>query len=160
MDNSKEISMDEKGAPGDMLVVKDILHTIQFERYSLWADLILFTLAAYTYYIGNGEIYTSILKSILAIFLLRYILNLITNYTDNTTKKTHYQINGHIALFACLILLNPLLQLNEMTALAIVIGYTLFVSLMQYGYTVDNLVTLLIVYSIIKCGVMSGSTGH
>jgi hypothetical protein len=141
----KEIKEHKEGKE-EKLSVKDIFHeNFTFSKHHLWADLILFCLAAYTYYVGNTEIYTNLLKYIIFVFLLRYILNIITHYTNEETKKTYYQLNSHVALFALLVLLNPVLQFNTYIETFVIISYTLFLSLVKYGYTIDNLMTLLIV---------------
>lgn len=119
------------------------------KKYHLWADLILFVLIAYTYYVGNGELYTRILKYVIFVLILRYILNHLTHYVDTTTGKTYYQLNSYVAIFALLILLNDIFQFNIYTETIIIVGYTLFLSAVGYGYTVDNLMTLLIVKTIV-----------
>lgn len=139
-------------------------------KYHLIADVILFCLIAYTYYFGTPELYTKIIKYTVIIFIVRYICNSITNYTkldndnDNETigketvgketigknYKNYFQLNGHVAIFALIILTNSLLDLNNYTTIAILIGYTLFVSAVNYGYTVDNLITLVLTYNLVN----------
>jgi len=132
------------------LKVKDLIHEhISIEKYHLWADLILFVLVAYTYYVGNGELYTTLLKYVIFALILRYLLNNLTHYTNTDTKKTYYQFNSYVAIFALLILLNPLFQFNIYTETIVILGYTLFLSAVRYGYTVDNLITLLITKMIV-----------
>ena len=134
----------------DTLKITDVIRDhLSFERYHLWADLILFVLIAYTYYVGNGELYTNILKYVIFVFILRYLLNLLTHYTNTETKKTYYQLNSYVAIFSLLILLNPLFQFNIYTETIVILGYTLFLSAVRYGYTVDNLMTLLITKMIV-----------
>lgn len=126
-----------------------IRDNFSLKKYHLWADLILFVLVAYTYYIGNGELYTRILKYVIFVLILRYLLNLLTHYIDTDTKKTYYQLNSYVAIFALLILLNQIFQFNIYTETIIILGYTLFLSAVGYGYTVDNLMTLLIIKAIV-----------
>ena len=114
--------------------------------YSFVVDILLFCLIAYTYYFGNPELYTKLIKYTIIILLIRYLCNYITNYTLSSNdalvkSKNYFQINGHIAIFTLLILTNTLLDLNTYTIYGLLIGYTLFASAVNYGYTVDNLIT-------------------
>ena len=131
--------------------------------YPFVVDILLFCLIAYTYYFGNPELYTKLIKYTIIILIVRYLFNYITNYTlptnvgdgkgtlpTNVKSRNHFQINAHIALFALLILTNTLLDLNTYTIYGLLIGYTLFASAVNYGYTVDNLITLVLVYNLIS----------
>jgi hypothetical protein len=126
------------------------------KSYNLLADIIIFGLLGYTYYISNIDhinVTTKLFKYIIIFFILRYVLNLITNYTldaKDTKPKTYFQLNSHVAIFAIIILTNTLLSLNVYTTYALIISYTLFISAIKYGYTVDNLVTLLVVYNLLQ----------
>jgi len=117
--------------------------------YNLMSELILFSLIALTYYNGNFELYIKIIKFMIIIFIIRYIFNTLTNYRENGKKKNLFQLNSILALFAIIILSNNL-NLNNWTVLSILIGYTLFLSATKNGYTVNNILTILIVYNLIN----------
>jgi hypothetical protein len=135
-----------------------ISHNIDgIQKYNLTADVIIFGLIAYTYYIGNAELYTKLTKYTIIFLLIRYIGSLVTNYkmkiedkNGKISEKTHFLLNSHVAIFALLILSNTLLDLNNYTIGILLVSYTLFVSAINYGYTVDNFLTLLVIFNLLQ----------
>jgi hypothetical protein len=119
------------------------------DKYNLSADVIIFCLIAYTYYTGNAELYTKIVKYSVIFLLIRYIASLVTNY-QTSAKKSYFQLNGHIGIFTLLILTNAVFDLSIYTSFGILVSYTLFVSAIKYGHTVDNFITLLVVYNLLQ----------
>lgn len=133
---------------------------MNIQKYSLLADLVLFLLVVYTYYVGDAEIYTRVIKFVILFLAIRYIASLITNYgskhegasidkqSNENKQAIYFQLNSYIAIFTIIMLAGPIniLQLNNYTTWSLIIGYALFVSAIQYGYTIDNLLTILVVY--------------
>jgi hypothetical protein len=122
--------------------IKDI------DKYNLTADVIILGLIIYTYYIGDVELYTKLIKYGVIFLLIRYIVNLITNFKID--EKNHFQLNSHVAIFALLILTNKILDLNSYTTGILIVSYTLFASAIKYGYTIDNFLTLLVIYNLLE----------
>lgn len=149
-----------------MLVVKDILQDYTKLNYPdiydkrVLVDIILYSLIAYSYYFGDHLLYTKFIKYLLAFLLIRYLFSIITNYTVNdilvkentkdtlVTNKNHFQLNSTIGIFVLIIFLGNF-ELNIITQISIILLYTLFVSAI-YGYTTDNLLTIIVVYNILQ----------
>lgn len=117
-------------------------------------EFIFYGIFIYYYYFGpiqDSQKNFRIFKYILFIFALRYIFNYITNYTlvnDKKQETSYYQLNGKIAIFTILVLFLSIEHENIYPTLAIIFGYALLSSAAKYGYTVDNLLTVFIVYFI------------
>lgn len=129
---------------------------IKSMQINLLADIIIFGLIAYTYYITTSdhiETTTKLVKYIIIFFILRYIFSLITNYSKIETEsknKTYFQLNSHVAIFSLIILTITTLNLNIYTTYGLIIIYTLFISAINYGHTIDNFLTLLFIYNLLK----------
>jgi hypothetical protein len=144
-----------------MLTVKDSLKEYSQVNYpeiinkSVFLDITLYSLVAYSYYFGNSELYTKFFKYLFAFLLLRYTFSIITNYTiksdvkDKDTKdKIYYQLNSTIGIFVLVIFLGNF-DLNFITQIILVLSYTIITSLIN-GYTTDNLLTVLVVYNLLQ----------
>ena len=147
-----------------MLTVKDSLKEYSKVNYpeiinkSVFLDITLYSLIAYSYYFGNSELYTKFFKYLFAFLLLRYTFSIITNYTiksdvkDKDTKDTkdkiYYQLNSTIGIFVLVIFLGNF-DLNFITQIILVLSYTIITSLIN-GYTTDNLLTVLVVYNLLQ----------
>ena len=122
----------------------------EINTYNLGADLTIFGLLAYTYYVGNAELYTKLIKYIVIFFVVRYLANVLTNYKmQPDSGKNYFQLNSHVAIFAIVILTNTVLDLTFYTTVSLLISYTMFVSAIGYGHTTDNCLTLLLVHNLI-----------
>jgi hypothetical protein len=112
-------------------------------KYSIFSDIIFYGIIIYTYYIGMDFHY--ILKYIGIIFILRYTLGYLTNIKKD--GKTIYQINSNLAIYSILVLLlMKKYESNTYLEYTSIILYTLFLSAIGNGYTVDNIFTLMLVY--------------
>lgn len=144
-----------------MLTVKDSLKEYSQVNYpeiinkSVFLDITLYSLIAYSYYFGNSELYTKFFKYLFAFLLLRYTFSIITNYTiksdvkDKDIKdKIYYQLNSTIGIFVLVIFLGNF-DLNFITQIILVLSYATITSLIN-GYTTDNLLTVLVVYNLLQ----------
>ena len=142
------------------LEVKDRLHQYQYiidnqKTLITMNEMIFYGAFVYYYYFGpiQDTVQTFIiLKNIIIIFILRYLFNYITNYTKSETQ-VNYQINSKIAIFTILVLFLSNTSHDDnvnLTSLLLIIAYTLLSSSAGYGYTVDNILTLIIIYSLYK----------
>lgn len=116
-------------------------------------EIIFYGIFVYYYYFGpiqNSEQNFAILKFIGIIFALRYLFNYITKYTikGKEDDTSYFQLNGKIAIFTILILFLSLEHSNIYTTIAIIISYALLSSGAKYGYTIDNLLTVGIIYAL------------
>ena len=75
---------------------------------------------------------------------------MLTNVVSKETNKNYFQLNSYIALFTIIIFMNPLFRLNEMTKWILVSSFILFSSAVKYGFTVDNIITLIIVHQLVQ----------
>lgn len=136
-----------------MLVIKDTLQEYTKINYpdikskEIFVDIILYCLIAYSYYFGNSELYTKFIKYLLAFLFIRYMFNLITNYTYNDSKN-HFQLNSYIGIFVLILFLGNF-DLNIYTQCILIFLYALFTSAV-YGYTTDNLLTVVLVYNLLQ----------
>lgn len=145
------------------IIVKDKLHEYINIHYkdnlrflTILNEIIFYGGFGYYYYFGpiqDSNKTFLIVKYILLIFVLRYLFNYITSYTvdkDNTkssSRELYFQINSKIAIFSILVLFLTY-NTHNITTLLMILAYALISSAAQYGYTVDNLLTVLIIYSI------------
>lgn len=141
-----------------MIVIRDRFQDYmqdKFETNSLVMlnELLFYGIFVYYYYFGmiqDSQQNITIFKYIGIIFVIRYLLNYITNMTivnESKEEMSYFQFNSKIAIFTILVLL---LAHNEhfITSLIAILGYALLSSSAKYGYTVDNLTTVMIVYFI------------
>ena len=141
-----------------MIVIRDRFQDYmqdKFETNSLVMlnELLFYGIFVYYYYFGmiqDSQQNITIFKYIGIIFVIRYLLNYITNMTivnESKEEMSYFQFNSKIAIFTILVLL---LAHNEhfITSLIAIFGYALLSSSAKYGYTVDNLTTVMIVYFI------------
>jgi hypothetical protein len=140
-----------------MLTVKDSLYEYTIVNYpeinnkSVFLDIFVYSLIAYSYYFGNSELYTKFFKYLFAFLLLRYLFSVMTNYTinqDQIKNKVYYQLNSTIGIFVLIIFLGNF-DLNFFTQIILVLIYAIFSSLIN-GYTTDNLLTVLVVYNLLQ----------
>lgn len=121
---------------------------------------------AFVYYYYFGPLYDSnqtflILKYILVIFVLRYLFNYITSHNvlnDQSQQVTYFKLNSKIAIVSILILFltNNIQNIdNNITSLLLIISYAILSSCAQYGYTDDNVITILVVYSLFKSKIIN-----
>lgn len=118
-------------------------------QYSLISDVILYGLIAFTYYYGDNVLHTRLVKYILFVLFLRYLLDFVTSYKDEDGKK-NFQLNSRIAIFSLILMLSVNLELNVYTLWTLLVSYTLFVSSIGYGLTVNNFMTLFLVYTLVQ----------
>jgi hypothetical protein len=152
-----------------MLIIKDrfqeyIDNNFNKQLLVLINEILFYGIFVYYYYFGpiqNSEQNFSIVKYICIIFIIKYVFNYVTNiteYKDNKEnketqkdkdnkiqKKTYFQFNSKIAIFSILILFLSINQ-NIIITLSILFGYALLSSGAKYGYTVDNILTVFVVY--------------
>lgn len=140
--------------------IKDKLHEINFSDnqrlFTILNEVIFYGAFVYYYYFGPVHDTNKtfiILKYILMIFVLRYLFNYITSYTiqidKNHKKVTYFKLNSKIAIVSILILiLNTQGIDNNITSLLLIISYAIISSCAKYGYTDDNIITVLVVYSL------------
>lgn len=139
-----------------MLIVKDFfkeyteINYPEIKNKSVFLDILVYSLIAYSYYFGNSELYTKFLKYLFAFLFLKYIFSIITNYTTiiDTKEKIHYQLNSTIGIFVLIIFIGNF-DFNFLTKIILVLIYTIFSSLIN-GYATDNLLTVLLVYNLLQ----------
>lgn len=127
-------------------------------------EIIFYGIFVYYYYFGpiqDTQQNFKIVKYIIAVLILRYLFNYITSYKiitpnsiqdkpDKQKEIDYYQFNSRIAIFTILILFLSLGHDNLYTTLAIVFSYALLSSAADYGYTIDNVITVGITYFIMS----------
>lgn len=150
----------------DEILIVDKLHNyikshfLQNDKLLVMLNEIIFY-GAFVYYYYFGPIQDSnqtflILKYIIVVFCLRYFFNYITSYTVHKKEVNYFQINSKIAIFAILILfLTNDTSLNNISSLILIFLYALLSSCAQYGYTVDNFLTLFVIYSLFKSKILN-----
>ena len=117
-------------------------------------EFIFYGIFIYYYYFGpiqDSQQNFRILKYILFLFALRYLFNYITKYTvinNNKQEVSYFQLNSKIGIFTILVLFLSIQHENIYPTLAIIFGYALLSSAAKYGYTVDNFITVGIIYFI------------
>jgi hypothetical protein len=137
------------------IIVDDNFQTKVMENFSdvnqcsLIADVILYGLIAFTYYYGDNVLHTRLAKYVFFVLFLRYFLDFVTSYKDENGKK-EFQLNSHIAIFSLILILSVNLELNVYTLWSLLVSYTLFVSSIGYGRTVNNFLTLFTVYTLVQ----------
>ena len=155
----------------DTTTIKDKLH--DYIKNNFADNQKLFTIlneilfyGAFVYYYYFGPLHDSnqtfiILKYILIIFVLRYLFNYITSYTtqnDQNQQVTYFKLNSKIAIVSILILFlsnNTQNIDNNITSLLLIIGYAILSSCAQYGYTDDNIITILVIYCLFKSKIVN-----
>lgn len=150
-----------------MLIIKDrfqeyIENNFSSQMLVLMNEILFYGIFVYYYYFGpiqNSEQNFTIVKYIGIIFIIKYLFNYVTSISevinshktkedkkDNGDKeKTYFQFNSKIAIFSILILFLSMNQ-NVIVTLSILFGYALLSSGAKYGYTVDNILTVFVVY--------------
>lgn len=147
-----------------MLIVKDRFQEYIESNFSkqlviLINEILFYGIFVYYYYFGpiqNSEQNFTIVKYIAIIFIIKYAFNYVTNVTeytenkeqkskDTVAEKTYFQFNSKIAIFSILILFLSMNQ-NVIVTLSMLFGYALLSSGAKYGYTVDNILTVFVVY--------------
>lgn len=134
------------------------------KKYSLLNEILFYGIFVYYYYFG--PIHDSvqnflIVKYIILVIVLRYTLNSITNltYTEKDEKKNMYsQFNSKLAIFIIMIffLSKTSDTLNSNTTIAIIFGYTLLVSAINYeSTTVDNIFTVILILYIFSLNLLN-----
>ena len=151
-------------------IIKDKLH--DYVKNNFADNQKLFTIlneivfyGAFVYYYYFGPLHDSnqtflILKYILIIFVLRYLFNYITSYTtqnDQNQQVTYFKLNSKIAIVSILILFltNNTQNIDNITSLLLIIGYAILSSCAQYGYTDDNIITILVIYCLFKSKIIN-----
>ena len=117
-------------------------------NYKLLEELIFYGIFVYYYYFGpiNDSVKNFILvKYIVAIFILRYTFSYLTNF-KNENNDTVYQLNSKIAIFSIMILF--LTEKIDITTISIIFSYIILLTAFKSGYTVDNILTFLIILTI------------
>lgn len=156
LDNSNELYVDYKDVD---IVIKDKFQDYikdnyweHSKKFVILNELIFYSIFVYYYYFGpidNSLTNFMILKYIVIIFILRYLFSYITTITQKD-GKTYFQLNSKIAILAIIILfLTQNTQLNNITTFLLILSYALLSSAAKYGYTVDNILTIMIVYFLI-----------
>ena len=125
-------------------------HFPLLDKYSFLNELLFYGIFVYYYYFGpinDSDQNFLIMKYIIAIFVLRYAFNSLTNIKIEKDNKeiNYYQLNSKLAIFIVLILFLSKVENMANYTLFLIIGYTLFSSAINSGYTVDNILTMLIV---------------
>lgn len=119
-------------------------------------EIIFYGIFVYYYYLGpidDSKQNFRIVKYIIAIFTLRYLFNYITTYkiiNKDKSEVNYFQFNGKIAVFTILILFLSIDHDNKYMTLALVFSYALLSSAVAYGYTTDNLFTVIVTSSILS----------
>jgi hypothetical protein len=130
------------------------------EKYSVFSELIFFGIILYIYYIGALKDDTHVLIKYLGIiFFTRYLFGYLTTIKETESSKINYQINMYLAIYTILILLlvkNQVSQFGQTTygtygtysiiEYSTIIFYTLFLSAIGHGNTVNNIFTVISVY--------------
>lgn len=148
------------------IIIKDKVHNYINEHFEqnkktivVLNEIIFYSIFIYYYYFG--PLYDSnqtflIVKFTLIILAIRYLFNYITSY--NVNKNNYYQLNSKIAIFSIFILFLTNTNnnsLHNLTTLLLILTYALLSSCAQYGYTVDNITTILITYSLFKSNLIN-----
>lgn len=111
-------------------------------------DIIFYSIFIYYYYFGNFDDNLSIIKYTCIFFVLRYFLNYITTYKVIKNKvvknNLNFILNSKIAIFSILVLF--LLKCNSKLGIILIFLYSLLNSAIKYGYTSNNLLTIIVVY--------------
>jgi hypothetical protein len=143
-----------------MFIIKDTFQEYMQNKFDkntliLINEILFYGIFVYYYYFGpiqDSQQNFTIVKYIAIIFILKYTLSYITNIKEVTideknikNEKTYFQFNSKIAIFSILILFLSLNQ-NIIVTLSILFSYALLSSSADYGYTTDNLITIIIVY--------------
>lgn len=141
-----------------MIVVEDRFQEYMQDKFdtntlTMLNEVIFYGIFVYYYYFGpvqDSQQNFAILKYVAIVFALRYLFNYITKYTvinkDTKEETSYFQLNGKIAIFTILILGLSKTHANIYTTLAILLSYALLSSAAKYGYTIDNLLTVGVIY--------------
>jgi hypothetical protein len=167
LDNSYLLKENKKN--DTVIMVSDKFHTYIRNNFSdnqqsfvILNEIIFY--GAFVYYYYFGPIHDSnqtfiIVKYILIILALRYLFSYITSYTlkkDIDKEVSNFQINSKIAIFSILIIfLTKEHQIENTTSIILILIYTLISSAAQYGYTIDNIMTVLIIYCLFKSNLIN-----
>lgn len=130
-------------------------------------EIVFYGIIVYYYYFGPIQDYEQnfrILKYIGLIFVLRYLLSYITEIKEvklsdkkrsdgDVASNKYFQFNSKVAIFSILILMLSVNN-NIFITLSIVCSYALLSSGAKYGYTVDNLITVIITYCLYSLNIL------
>lgn len=155
IDNSNLLN--EEKIENNSLIVTDALQIYITKNFSnqkktlmVINELIFYGVFIYYYYLGPiGDSVTNfaLAKFLAVIFVVRYSFNFFTHFTDNKTKQTqtYFQLNSKVAIFSAILLFLTGQEVN-ITTLLLIFSYGIFSSAAHYGYTVDNIITCILVY--------------
>lgn len=130
----------------------------QEKAIAICNELIFYGVFIYFYYLGPVEdtIKTFLLCKFIAIILFtRYMFSYLTTIKCQEKQTSYFQLNSKVAIVTTFILFLAHSGPKSISTLLMVVAYALLSSAARYGYTVDNLITVMLVYLLFTANILN-----